>query len=308
MILTIARTIVLHEGKILLLRNRYPEGEFYGFPGGKQEAGESLEECAVRETKEETNLAVELVQPLYLHEFIDDRINNRHHITLYFLAEPRGELAVTHAHDPDKDENKIQEVLWVPIVKMKELPMRPSEVAEQILHEYKRGFTTLKKLPTTRTIHQQILNLLAERGCAYQLLEHDFVHSSRDAARVRGTRLEEAAKALVLHDRITDEFFMCIVSGHMRLDLKRVKALRGSKNVSLAAPDDVLRVTGCKVGTVPPFPTLLGLEGYCDKGVVANKFVLFSAASHYKSIRMQSAVWQEIAGVTVVEIAKEGKD
>ncbi len=153
-------------------------------------------------------------------------------------------------------------------------------------------------------VHERILKLLDKHGCDYQLLEHDFVHSSADAAKVRGTRLEEAAKALVLHDKTRDEFFMCVVSGHRRLDLKKLKALRGSKNISLAAPDDVLRVTGCKVGTVPPFPALLGLQGYCDAGVLENDFVVFSAASHYKSIRMKSEEWRRVAGVEVRAIAR----
>jgi len=151
-------------------------------------------------------------------------------------------------------------------------------------------------------VHQRILNLLSEHGLSYQLLEHDFVHSSQDAARVRGTRLEEAAKALVLHDKTNGEFFLCVVSGHKRLDLKALKALRSSKNLSLAAPEDVLRVTGCKVGTVPPFPALLGLKGYAT--VLEKSHVVFSAASHYKSIRMKSKEWRRVARMEVRVIQK----
>ncbi len=163
---------------------------------------------------------------------------------------------------------------------------------------------------------RRIVALLDSRGCEYTILEHDHVHTSEDAAKVRGTRLEEAAKALVLktrqrrgsgtpvaEDRTHDTLFLCVVSGHKRLDLKRIKALLSSKDVSLAHPDEVFRATGCKVGTVPPFPVLFGLPGYCDAGVLENEHVVFSAASHYKSIRMKAADWKDAAGVTVERLA-----
>jgi len=154
-------------------------------------------------------------------------------------------------------------------------------------------------------IHGRIIGLLEENGCGYELLKHGYVHTSADAAKVRGTRLEEAAKALVLKDRTNSKIFMCVVSGHKRLDLKRIKALLGSKNVSLAHPDEVFAATGCKVGTVPPFPILFGLEGYADEGIFEHEHVVFSAASHYKSVRMRAQDWKTVAGVVVEQLAKQ---
>lgn len=154
------------------------------------------------------------------------------------------------------------------------------------------------------TVHKKIVTLLNQEGYEYRLLEHEHVHTSADAAKVRGTSLEEAAKALVLKDRTHDELFMCVVSGHRRLDLKRIKRLRNSKNISLAHPDEVLERTGCKVGTVPPFPVLFEMEAYVDEGVLENEHVVFSAASHHKSIRMRSEEWQSVAGLSPAEIAK----
>ena len=152
------------------------------------------------------------------------------------------------------------------------------------------------------TVHKRIIALLD--GKEYTLLEHDHVHTSEDAAKVRGTKLEEAAKALVLKDRTKNELFMCVVSGHKLLDLKKIKELRNSKNVSLADPDEVFEKTGCKVGTVPPFPVLFEMEAYADEGIFENEYVVFSAASHHKSIRMKSEEWKEVAGVTIRNVAQ----
>ncbi len=154
-------------------------------------------------------------------------------------------------------------------------------------------------------VHGRIRALLDGKGFAYELLEHEHVHTSEDAAKVRGTKLEEAAKALVLEDRTHKRLFMCVVSGHKKLDLKKIKSILNSKDISLAHPDDVFAKTGCKVGTVPPFPGLFSLDGYADEGIFANEHVVFSAASHVKSIRMKATDWETVAGVRRVDIGKE---
>lgn len=155
------------------------------------------------------------------------------------------------------------------------------------------------------SIFDNIMYFLNDDGCEYELMEHEFVHSSEDAAKIRGTNLEEAAKALVMQGKKDGKkfFFMCVVSGHKRLDLKKIKVMLECKNVSLASPEDVLKVTGLEIGKVPPFPFLFDLEGYVDQGVLDNEFVVFSAGSHFKSVRMLSEDWKELAGVQKESIA-----
>ncbi|MFJ3214792.1 NUDIX hydrolase [Kitasatospora sp. NPDC086801] len=61
----IAAAIVVHEGRVLMVRRRVSEGQLsWQFPAGEIEAGESPEEAAVRETAEETGLAVAAVKLL----------------------------------------------------------------------------------------------------------------------------------------------------------------------------------------------------------------------------------------------------
>lgn len=51
--------VILYDGPLMLV-NRRPEGSYFGgwweWPGGKQEAGESAYDCAVRELREEIGL------------------------------------------------------------------------------------------------------------------------------------------------------------------------------------------------------------------------------------------------------------
>lgn len=55
----IAAAVIIHDGRLLLVRRRVSEGSLsWQFPAGQVEAGESVEDAAVRETFEETGLVV----------------------------------------------------------------------------------------------------------------------------------------------------------------------------------------------------------------------------------------------------------
>ncbi|MFD7556617.1 NUDIX hydrolase [Streptomyces sp. NPDC059835] len=99
----IAGAVVVHEGRVLLVRRRVVEGQLsWQFPAGKVEPGESCEEAAVRETKEEAGLDVVAVVRL------GERI---HPITGRQVSYTACEVVGGTAHVADADE--VSEVAWV---------------------------------------------------------------------------------------------------------------------------------------------------------------------------------------------------
>jgi Ala-tRNA(Pro) deacylase len=161
----------------------------------------------------------------------------------------------------------------------------------------------------TSPLYHKILALLRGSAVEFEHYEHEHVHHSHEAAKVRGTKLEEAAKAIVLAAGKGDgkRIVMCIVSGHRRIDLKTLKSLLGEKNVSLATPEDVLAATGCTIGSVPPFGNLCSppIPVYADADVFSREHLVFSAGSHNHSVRMRTADWRKVVAPTVVDIGKD---
>lgn len=61
----IAAAVIVHGGRVLLVRRRITEGSLsWQLPAGEVEPGESADEAAVRETREETGLEVRATAPL----------------------------------------------------------------------------------------------------------------------------------------------------------------------------------------------------------------------------------------------------
>jgi ADP-ribose pyrophosphatase YjhB (NUDIX family) len=74
-------------GIVLIKRKNPPSG--WAIPGGFVDYGESLEEAAVREAREETNLEVELSRQF--HTYSDPNRDPRHHtITTVYIAKGKG--------------------------------------------------------------------------------------------------------------------------------------------------------------------------------------------------------------------------
>lgn len=72
--LTVTAAILIHNGEILCMQRRESERDYislkYEFPGGKVEAGESMEDALSRELKEELNLNFS-VQPNHYYMTVD---------------------------------------------------------------------------------------------------------------------------------------------------------------------------------------------------------------------------------------------
>jgi ADP-ribose pyrophosphatase YjhB (NUDIX family) len=75
------------KGIVLIKRKNPPYG--WAIPGGFVDYGESLEEAAVREAKEETNLCVKLVRQF--HTYSDPKRDPRNHsISTVYIAKAKG--------------------------------------------------------------------------------------------------------------------------------------------------------------------------------------------------------------------------
>ncbi|MCC7530025.1 MAG: NUDIX hydrolase [Candidatus Melainabacteria bacterium] len=123
--------VISPEGKILLVRHRKGNRQYWVLPGGRLEYGETFAECAVREIKEETGLDVEVVRFLFLSEAIaPDR--SRHIVNVYLKAKEIGGVLKVG------NEPVLAGVDYIAIDELETLTLFPP-VAEYILKSLSHG-------------------------------------------------------------------------------------------------------------------------------------------------------------------------
>lgn len=122
--------MILREGKILLRRHHRrnaPRGE-YEFPGGHLEYGESFEECARREVREECGLEIKNIRFLFLGNFLN--YSKKHYVQVQLLADwKKGEPM-------RKEKNRGEEWGWYDA---KKLPHPLFKMTELAIQSYKTG-------------------------------------------------------------------------------------------------------------------------------------------------------------------------
>jgi len=128
---------------------------------------------------------------------------------------------------------------------------------------------------------------LQRSGVRFDVSEHAAVFTSEEAARVRGVELKTGVKALVLKSE-KGGFVMGLVAADRKIDLKKLARVVGAKRLQLASAEEVLKLTGCEVGSVHPFGNLFNLTTYMDRSVLENDVVNFNAGLHTVSVQMRA--------------------
>lgn len=124
-------SVVLVKGtKILLLKSRYSSGEFYLLPGGGIEGFETVEETAIRETKEETGYDIKIEKLLYLSEWIEKK-RNKNVLYIIFLGNIIGGKE-THLKDPCLEKGNIQAIEWIEIKDLNKIKFYPKEIIKKL--------------------------------------------------------------------------------------------------------------------------------------------------------------------------------
>lgn len=107
-----ARAVIRRDGQVLVqLKQRPGTGEFLTLPGGRQEPGETLENCIRRECAEEIGARVHVARLLHVaevHKQKDEGIS--HQLELLFdCSVPDGYEAMV-GPEPDKSQ---KDTIWV---------------------------------------------------------------------------------------------------------------------------------------------------------------------------------------------------
>jgi len=98
------RAVILHDGKLLVVKQAANTKDSYSLPGGHLEYGEDIEDCMRREVFEELGVEATLGKLLYINSFIDGDAGT-HSVEFFFEVKngknftDTSKLIGTHSHE-----------------------------------------------------------------------------------------------------------------------------------------------------------------------------------------------------------------
>ncbi len=158
----------------------------------------------------------------------------------------------------------------------------------------------------TVSLYQAILAHLDAQGVDYRLMHHAPTRTSQDSAQARGEPVAIGGKSLVL--KAADRFVLVVLSAGLRASSKALRRALGVRRLRFADPEELLRLTGCVPGCVPPIGRpILDLPLLVDASILRNDRIAFNAGSLTDSVIMARADWQRCVEVeTVLDVAQTG--
>ena len=105
--------------------------------------------------------------------------------------------------------------------------------------------------------------------------------TANDAATALGCKVGAIVKSLLF--KAGDSYVLCLVSGDKRCSLNKLKKILNEKDVSMANPDEVKRVTGYTIGGVSPTGHLIETKIYIDENL-KNYDCIYAAAGHPNAV------------------------
>jgi Ala-tRNA(Pro) deacylase len=148
----------------------------------------------------------------------------------------------------------------------------------------------------------KLIELLKKNNARYKLVFHELAGKSKEVSEIRGSKLEQGAKAMLLKTK--DKYILAILGAHLKLDLKKIKHLLNEK-VSFASPEEVKELTGCEIGSVPPFSFDDRVILLIDESITKVDEIAFNAARLDASIFLDSRDYLDITKAKIVDISKE---
>jgi len=129
---------------------------------------------------------------------------------------------------------------------------------------------------------------LEKLNIPHQVFRHEApVTSFEQAAADRNQKPEQVVRSILFQIR-PEEFLLVLVAGPSQIDWKKLRQLVKRSRLRMATEDEVLDVTGYRVGTVSPFGLKNQVKILIDKSVLEEEEISLGSGVRNTAIVMKS--------------------
>lgn len=135
------------------------------------------------------------------------------------------------------------------------------------------------------TVLDKIIKILNSGQVQYKLINHEATVTCEDAARVRNTLPSQGAKAIIMY--ADNEPILLVLPCSRKIDFGLFKKSVNIKDLRMATPDEIFRLTGLQIGSIPPAGSVLNLKTYLDQELTLVDEICFNAGAVDVSIMIK---------------------
>ena len=122
-----------------------------------------------------------------------------------------------------------------------------------------------------------VLKLLDEKGISYESIEHPCAHTVEDILAFGLPHPEYGAKNLFLRDDKKRNYYLLSVKYERKVDIKEFRKRAGTRSLTFASEEDMMRLLSLVPGSVTPFGILndeertvkVYMDRYFENGTVS---------------------------------------
>ena len=147
-------------------------------------------------------------------------------------------------------------------------------------------------------IYTRLITLLDQQKAQYRLIDHAPEGRTELVSAMRGNRLEQAAKCIILmvkQGKKVTRYILTVIPGDAKVDLQAVKALMQGTYIAFASSEIAEHLAGSVTGTILPFSFNPDLELIVDPSLLEYDELYFNAARLDRSLVLKTSDYVAIA-------------
>ena len=141
---------------------------------------------------------------------------------------------------------------------------------------------------------RRIQEFLDGNKVKYAVISHSPAYTAAEVAASAHIPGKDLAKTVIVD--IDGTLAMAVVPASREVDMAALRAAAGASRVGLAEEADFAhRFEGCKLGAMPPFGNVFGMDTYVDRDLAKEEWIAFNAGTHTDLIALKFSDYRRVA-------------
>ena len=149
------------------------------------------------------------------------------------------------------------------------------------------------------------VRILEGSGLRYRLVQTRVPSGPEESAALQGIDVEQLLRTIVVR-RGKDDYVFVLVPGGRQIDWPKLRALLGTRRLSLPDREEAKEATGYDRGAITPFGSTRAWPVVADAAVAAAVVVAIGAGARGANFHLDAAQLLDLLGAQVADVTKPG--